>query len=55
MLRPKAVGSDRNNKRITQWTQSAEMNSLLWVSGSSLETGCRAQPEELEEVIQAFL
>lgn len=49
MLLPKAVGSDRNNKRITQWTQSAEMNPLLWVSGSSLET------EGLEEVIQAFL
>lgn len=49
MLLPKAVGSDRNNKRITQWTQSAEMNPLLWVSSSSLET------EELEEVIQAFL
>lgn len=49
MLLPKAVGSYRNNKRITQWTQSAEMNPLLWVSGSSLET------EELEEVIQAFL
>lgn len=49
MLLPKAVGSDQNNKRITQWTQSAEMNPLLWVSGSSLET------EELEEVIQAFL
>lgn len=31
------------------------MNSLLWVSGSSLETGCRAQPEELEEVILEFL